>query len=100
MKNQTIAILGIIGIIAGSISGIAYGSLTSNTITIDNSDRREYTWCPISDQLAKTNIEIEGCPLTRVYVNDWNKLTVLEQTQIDTELRSLGFVDSGEHIIK
>lgn len=77
---------------------IAYAQ--TRTVTVDNADRREYTWCPINDQLARTNISVEGCPLTRVYVNDWNKLSPLQQNTIDTQLRSLGFVDSDEHIIK
>lgn len=69
--------------------------------TIDNSGRREYTYCPISDNDAKSiNAEINGCPLMRIYINAWNDLTPLEQSAIDSKLRSLGFVDSGEHIIK
>jgi len=70
------------------------------TITVDNSNRREYTYCPINDQLAKTNISVEGCPLVRVYVNNWSQLTSLQQTTIDTQIRGLGFVDAGEHIIR
>jgi len=76
-------------------------SASITTKTIDNSGRREYTYCPISDTLAKSmNAEINGCPLTRVYVNNWNSLTPLQQTDIDTKLRAIGFVDSGENILK
>lgn len=76
-------------------------SASITTKTIDNSGRREYTYCPISDTLAKSmNAEINGCPLTRVYVNNWNNLTPLQQTDIDTKLRAIGFVDSGENILK
>jgi len=74
-------------------------SITTNTI--DSSGRREYTYCPISDSLVKSlNAEINGCPLIRIYVNHWSSLTPLQQTDIDTKLRAIGFVDSGEHILK
>lgn len=79
---------------------IAYGASLS-TSTIDNAGRREYTYCPISDTLSKSlNAEINGCPLVRIYVNNWNSLTPLEQSTIDSQLRVIGFVDSGEHILK
>jgi len=84
----------LIAMLVSSI-GLAYGA-----VTLDNSNRREYTWCPINDQLAKTNISVEGCPLARVYINDWNRLTVLQQTTIDSQMRGLGFVDAGEHVIR
>jgi len=93
-------ILFISAIIAVGIASYSY-SASITTKTIDNSGRREYTYCPISDTLVKSlNAEIDGCPLTRVYVNNWNSLTPLQQTDIDTKLRAIGFVDSGEHIIK
>ena len=93
MKYIIIAL--IIGILS-SIPIVAYGA-----ITLDNSNRREYTYCPITDNLAKSlNAEIDGCPLVRVYVNNWNTLTSLQQTTIDSQLRGLGFVDAGEHIIR
>lgn len=77
---------------------IVYGVSIS---TIDNSGRREYTYCPLSDSDVKSmSAEINGCPLARVYVNDWNSKTPLEQTTIDILLRSKGFVDSSENILK
>jgi len=86
-------------VIVGIIS-VAY-SASITTTTIDNSGRREYTYCPISDTLAKSiNGEINGCPISRVYINHWNQLTPLQQTDIDTKLRAIGFVDSGENILK
>ena len=87
-----------IGLAVG-ITIIMTAGLASGVITLDN-NRREYTWCPINDQLAKTNIEVNGCPIVRVYVNDWNRLTVLQQASIDSQMRGLGFVDAGEHIIR
>lgn len=99
MNHVIFPICGMI-ILAVGISFIAVNGSTSNTISLDNSNRREYTYCPINDELSKTNIEINGCPLTRVYVNDWNRLTVGQQTQIDSQLRALGFVDAGEHILR
>jgi len=93
-------ILFISAIIAVGIASYAY-SASITTTTLDNSGRREYTYCPISDTLAKAiNGEINGCPLSRVYIKDWNKLTPLQQTDIDTKLRAIGFVDSGENILK
>jgi len=89
-----VAIVGISVTIVMSV-GIAFGA-----ITIDSSNRREYTWCPISDTTAKTNIEVDGCPVVRVYINDWNRLTILQQSSIDTQMRGLGFVDAGEHVIR
>jgi hypothetical protein len=75
---------------------IVSGALT--TTTIDNAGRREYTYCPIDDTTVKSfNGEVDGCPLARVYINDWAKLTTVQQTAIDTKLRSLGFVDTGEN---
>lgn len=76
--------------------GVAYAA-----VTVDNANRREYTYCPISDSNAKLmNAEINGCPVVRVFVNNWSNLSVAEQTAIDTRMRSMGFVDAGEHIIR
>ena len=81
-----------------AIFSIVYGaSITS----IDNSGRREYTYCPLSDSDIKSfNGEVNGCPLARVYVGNWNSLSSIDQQKIDTLLRSKGFVDSGENILK
>lgn len=96
MRKSSIAIVICLTIlIAFSTAMIAMGA-----VSLDGSNRREYTWCPINDQLAKTNVSIEGCPIVRIYVNDWSRLTPLQQTTIDTQLRTLGFVDAGEHVIR
>lgn len=85
-------------IILGSFIGYVYAQ---SITTIDNVDRREYTYCPLSDSDVKAfNGEINGCPLMRVYVDDWSKKTLLEQSTIDNMLRAKGFVDSGEHVLK
>ena len=83
----------IIAVVLGSISGIAYGA-----ISIDNSGRREYGYCPISPEtlLSRAQFEINGCPLIRVYISNWNELTTIDQTTIDTQLKSLGFKDIGD----
>jgi hypothetical protein len=93
MKKLTIAILAITAMVLGSISGIAYGA-----ITVDNSSRREYVYCPIDPSTlnSKTTYEINGCPIARVYVDRWNTLTELDKTAIDTQLRNSGFKDVGE----
>lgn len=98
MKFKYTPILIIIGVVLGSISGIAYGAITANSITIDNSGRREYGYCPISPEtmLSRAQFEINGCPLVRVYISNWNELSPTDQTTIDTQLRSLGFKDIGE----
>lgn len=70
-------------------------------VTVDNLNRREYTYCPISDANARfLNAEVNGCPLVRVFIPNWSNLSIAEQTAIDTRMRSMGFVDAGEHIIR
>ena len=83
------------------IMSAGFFAYAQTTTTIDNADRREYTYCPLSDSDVKAfNGEINGCPLMRVYVDDWSKKTSLEQSTIDNMLRLKGFVDSGEHVLK
>lgn len=75
--------------------------ITYAAVTIDNANRREYTYCPISDANAKLlDAEVNGCPVVRVFINNWSNLSIAEQTAIDTRMRSMGFVDAGEHIIR
>lgn len=94
-KIQYVLILSIASAIAISIPILA-NALTTTTTT-DNADRRSYTWCPLNQtNIASFNGELDGCPLTRVYVNNWHSLTALQQTSIDIMLRSKGFIDSGE----
>lgn len=87
-----IAISLIVSVVLGSLSGIAYAS-----ITLDN-NRREYGYCPITPEsmLNKAQFEINGCPIVRVYIVNWNQLSSLEQTTIDTQMRNAGFKDIGE----
>lgn len=68
------------------------------TITTDNTGRREYGYCPISPEtmLSRAQFEVNGCPLVRVYITNWNQLTILDQQTIDSQLRSAGFKDIGE----
>lgn len=69
-----------------------------NTTTIDNSGRREYGYCPIAPEtmLSRAEFEINGCPLVRTYITNWDRLTITEQTTIDSQLRALGFKDISE----
>ena len=67
-------------------------------ISVDNSGRREYGYCPIQPEtmLSRAQFEINGCPIIRVYVTNWDKLTSLEQTTVDSQLRTMGFKDISE----
>ena len=66
--------------------------------SINNASRREYVYCPINPTTLdqSTTYEINGCPNVRIYVNNWNTLTPLQQTSIDAQLRGLGFKDPDE----
>jgi hypothetical protein len=68
------------------------------TPQIDNTGRREYVYCPANLLTldSRATYSVEGCPLTRIYVNNWNGLSTVVQTAIDTQLRSLGFRDANE----
>lgn len=105
-KNEVILFLFLIPLLIGSIGAVIgiqqiSAQIQQRTTTIDNLNRREYTYCPLSDSDVKAmSAEIDGCPLVRVYINDWNKLTLTQQNTIDTLLRNKGLVDTGEHIIK
>lgn len=97
MRKSSIVIIACLSIL------MTFGSfmVAMGAISLDSSNRREYTWCPMTDSNAKTlNAEINGCPLVRVYINDWNRLTPLQQSDIDSRMRAMGFVDAGEHIIR
>ena len=88
-------------VVVGLISYIheAIGlSVIPNSISVDSSNRREYVYCPIDSLLlsSKTTYEINGCPIVRIYVDNWNNLSALDQASIDTQLRNAGFKDVGE----
>lgn len=91
-KINIISIIVIVGFFA-SIPIITYGA-----ITLDDNNRREYGYCPISPETMSSRVqfEINGCPVVRVYIVNWNQLTTLEQTTLDTQMRSAGFRDIGE----
>lgn len=90
--HSMIIFLLLVGIGLGALSGAVYAQ------TIDNSGRREYVYCPIDPALlsSRTTYEINGCPTVRVYVDNWNSLTALDKTSIDSQLRSSGFKDVSE----
>lgn len=99
MKDNTfIALLTIIVITSLTISFTLKYVYGAGTITIDNSGRREYGYCPIAPEtmLSRAQFEINGCPLIRTYITNWNQLTITEQTTIDTQLRAIGFKDISE----
>lgn len=101
MNDTLIIILVSILVTAISIPAIFIIVYGASITSIDNSSRREYTYCPLSDSDVKSfNGEVNGCPLARVYVDNWNSLSSIDQQKIDTLLRSKGFVDSGENILK
>lgn len=78
------------------VSVISYA--TALTTSVDSSNRRQYVYCPFDPTLfsSKTTFEISGCPLARIYVDNWNSLSPTDQTTIDTQLRNNGFKDIGE----
>lgn len=100
MKDRTfyllIFILVGIPLLVGGIS-IAF-ALIPNTSTIDNAGRREYGYCPVDPSTisSRAQLEINGCPLIRAYVTNWNSLTPSDQSTIDSQMRLLGFKDIGE----
>lgn len=69
-----------------------------NTSTIDNSGRREYGYCPLNTESlsSRAQIEVNGCPLVRVFITNWNQLSPIDQQTIDSQMRALGFKDIGE----
>jgi hypothetical protein len=91
--------LSAVGIIAFVVPALG---VTTTTTTVDNSNRREYVYCPIDSLLlnSKTTYEIDGCPTVRLYVNNWNNLATTDKTAVDTQLRSAGFKDVGEVLTK
>lgn len=69
-----------------------------NTSTIDNAGRREYGYCPMTPESlsSRAQIEVNGCPLVRVFITNWNQLSSIDQSTIDSQMRALGFKDIGE----
>ena len=89
----------VLGLSITSLLGIMYDY---GAVTLDNSGRREYGYCPINPEtlLSRAQFEISGCPVVRVYISNWNQLTTLEQTTIDSQMRALGFKDISEFDIR
>jgi len=96
MNNRNIIIVLVITALV-TMSSIIYVQALSIP-SIDNSGRREYVYCPLNPSLldTSTTYELNGCPTVRIYVDKWNQLTLLQQTNIDTQLRSSGFKDPSE----
>jgi len=98
MNNRNIIIVLVITALA-TMSSMLYVQALSNP-SVDDSGRREYVYCPINPSLldTSTTYELNGCPTVRIYVDNWNSLTALKQSSIDTQLRSAGFKDPNELI--
>lgn len=76
----------------------AFGVSISPTTTLDNTNRRMYTWCPLNaTDISSFNGEIDTCPMARVYVNNWNTLSLQQQQTVDKILTAKGFVDAGQN---
>lgn len=85
-------------VIVLSLIGYAYSSSLSATTTLDTSNRRIYTYCPLSNSdINSFNGEIDGCPVVRVYISNWTSLSPTQQSTIDTLLTSKGFVDEMQN---
>lgn len=60
-------------------------------------DRKAFSYCPISSDteniLGKYGVSynIEGCPLSRLYVDNWDKLDKTTQQNIVNELLASGY---------
>lgn len=90
-------------IIVFAISISILGTIVAfGAVTLDNSNRREYGYCPLAPEgiSSRVSLQVNGCPLMRVYISNWNQLTTLEQTTVDTQLRSMGFKDIGEFDVR
>ena len=101
-RNQLILVIIVIAVSIPAIPLIGHALTPTTTVTLDNANRREYVYCPLnSTNIATINplasSELDGCPLVRIYINHWNTLPILNQTTIDTMLRSKGFTDAGEN---
>jgi len=96
MNNRNIIIILVVTALT-TMSTLIYVQALS-VPAIDNSGRKEYVYCPINPSLldTSTTYELNGCPTVRIYVDRWNSLTPLQQTNIDTQLRSSGFKDPSE----
>jgi hypothetical protein len=94
--NKGIILAIALGVIAFSIPFIYVVAVPVDPL--DNAGRREYVYCPVNPSLlsSRTTYEINGCPSVRIYVNNWNQLSVLDQTAIDSQLRSAGFKEPSE----
>lgn len=69
---------------------------TKNTLT-STDHRKSFGYCPVNTDtqtvLSKygASYTIEGCPLSRVYVDNWDKLPDLTKQSIVSELASKGY---------
>lgn len=62
--------------------------------------RKEFIYCPPVDSTLNTaqytdnsriKFSIEGCPLTRVYVENWDNVKAIDQAKIISELQKNNF---------
>ena len=91
--KHIIIILIALGIIALSATIYSVNAQIEETIT-----RREYVYCPVdTSALDKTvTYEINGCPTVRIYVENYDRLTIIQKSDIDAKLRADGFLPKEE----
>ena len=91
MKTSKISIIIFVSVGLLAVSGFAYAQLQNET-------RKEYVYCPIDTELLDKSVtyEINGCPIIRVYVENYDRLDTLKRTQIDNTLRTDGFIPKEE----
>lgn len=93
---STILILAVsVPLAIGQLAELADIDVKDTVSTTDH--RKPFGYCPVDDDtttvLTKYGVqyEIEGCPLSRVYVDNWNKLDAGTQQAIVNELASKGY---------
>lgn len=91
-KEFTLAVL-LLGVVP-FLAGMSVYALSNAPPDIQN--RKEFTTCSIKPSEFPANAELEfyGCPTVRVYINNWDSLTPVEQSSITQLLTSKGFVEN------
>jgi len=88
--------------IAGSIAYAQVQVNNQESIISPSGDdlaRKEFIYCPQTNVLntvhylngTALSTTIEGCPSSRLYINDWNSISPLDQQTIKTQLLANGW---------
>lgn len=105
LKLYSVLLFGVLGVCsvaigyaAGQISTIPREEIDYRDTLSDIDVRKSFGFCPIDTSdgvlvLQKYNItySIESCPMSRVYVDNWDKLDDATKLLIVQELQSLGY---------